>query len=91
MSEPPRITVDYAAECNCPNDHTNGELDEFVADGVNIHFEMMDSAQFWMRVEDPASGRSWHLNFGAVNPRARGYSLIEEDQRTPINREADET
>lgn len=53
-------------------------LDEFVAQGVDIHFEAMGHSQFWMLVTHP-DGRRWHLNFGAVSDRAKGYSNIEEE------------
>ena len=75
MSDP-IIRINTDADCTCPNQHP--ELDEFIANGVNIHFEMMGLAQFWMSVTDPHTRRSWHLNFGAVNNRARGYSMVEE-------------
>lgn len=75
----PRISIDTAETCTCANDHSRGELDEFVARGVDVHFEAMGPAQFWIGITDPNTGRTWDINCGAVNPRARGYSLIEED------------
>lgn len=55
-----------------------GFLDEFVATNVTVHFEAMDESQFWIGVW-AADGRSWRIDCGAVNPRAKGYSRIEED------------
>lgn len=71
-----RISVLTEHECACPNAHPH--LDEFIANDVHVHFEVMGDAQFWLmiRAED---GREWHINCGAVNERARGYCLIEED------------
>lgn len=76
MPDGPVISVDTEATCSCPNTHPH--LDEFIARNVDIHFEAMGDAQFWIgiRAED---GREWHINCGAVNSRARGYALIEED------------
>lgn len=54
-------------------------LDEFVAQGVDVHFEAMGNSHFWMLVSHP-DGRRWHLNFGAVNPRDKGFSIIEEER-----------
>lgn len=65
-------------ECTCPNDHPH--LDEFVAAGVTVHFEAMGDAQFWIGITDPATGREWAINCGAVNPRAKGYAFCEEDK-----------
>lgn len=74
MSEP-IIRVLTAEDCTCRNDHP--ELDEFVAKGVDVHFEAMGPAQFWIGINDPATGRMWHINCGAVNERAKGYSMVE--------------
>lgn len=54
-------------------------LDEFVANAVNIHFEAMGQSQFWIGITDPAAGRSWAINCGATNGRAKGYAFVEED------------
>lgn len=52
----------------------DGLLDEIVAHDVKFfHFEMMGEAQFWMGIE-LSNGEYWHVNFGAVNVRAKGYS-----------------
>lgn len=54
-------------------------LDEFVANAVNVHFEAMSQSQFWIGIDDPATGRSWAINCGATNGRAKGYAFVEED------------
>lgn len=69
----------HDATCTCPNDHSNGELDELVAEGVTVHFEAMGQAQFLIGITDPATGRSWSIYCGAVNAQAKGYSRIDED------------
>jgi hypothetical protein len=76
MSEP-EIRIHEATDCLCNNDHP--ELDQFIAQNVNVHFEMMGGAQFWIGITDPATGRMWHINCGAVNSRVKGYSRCEED------------
>ena len=53
-------------------------LDEFVARGVNVHFEAMSNAQFWIGV-DFDDGTKWSINCGAVNPNAKGYAFAEQD------------
>ena len=53
-------------------------LDEFVARGVNVHFEAMSNAQFWIGI-DFADGTKWSINCGAVNPNAKGYAFAEQD------------
>jgi hypothetical protein len=75
----PIIRVLGPADCTCPNRHPH--LDEFVAERVNVHFEQMGDAQFWIGVHDPATGRMWHINCGAANQNARGYAFVEEDHR----------
>lgn len=77
MSDDPIIRILGPDDCTCPNDHP--ELDEFIASNVWVHFEAMGPAQFWISIEDPESGRSWQINCGAVNNRAKGYSMVEED------------
>lgn len=54
-------------------------LDEFIANNVDIHFEAMSDTTFWMLVRCRETGREWHLNFGAINSRAKGYAMAEED------------
>lgn len=54
------------------------ETDEFVARGVDVHFERMGDAQFWIGITDP-DGRRWDINCGAVNQRARGYCNLEKE------------
>lgn len=81
MSEP-RISI-LEAEDVVPSARTSSQfpfLDEFVAQGVDVHFEAMGHSQFWMLITHP-DGRRWHLNFGAVNDRAKGYSNIDEETR----------
>lgn len=58
-------------------------LDEFIAENVDIHFEAMGDAQFWMLVRCRRTGREWHLNFGAVSTRVKGYAMAEEDSGAP--------
>ena len=55
-------------------------LDEFVARGVNVHFEAMSNAQFWIGI-DFADGTTWSINCGAVNPNAKGYAVAEQDSQ----------
>lgn len=57
----------------------DGSLDEFVAHNVSVHFEVMGDAQFWIGITDPVSGKSWDINCGALNTRAKGYCRIDED------------
>ncbi|UYL87912.1 hypothetical protein SEA_MALISHA_83 [Gordonia phage Malisha] len=58
-------------------------LDEIVAKDVkHIHFEQMGDAQFWMSLE-LSNGEYWHANFGASNPRAKGYSFAEDETDYP--------
>lgn len=52
-------------------------LDEFIARNVDIHFETMGQSQFWMSVTCRETGKMWHLNFGAMNDRAKGYSIAD--------------
>lgn len=55
------------------------ELDEIVARDVkSLHFELMGDAQVWMLIE-LSNGEQWHVNAGAANRRAKGYSFAEED------------
>lgn len=59
--------------------HGMPRLDEFIASNVDIHFEMMGDARFWIGVRDPATRRRWMLNCGSLNPQGKGYSRVEED------------
>lgn len=52
-------------------------LDEFIAKNVDVHFETMSDTTFWLSVRCRETGREWHLNFGAINSRAKGYSIVE--------------
>ena len=54
-------------------------LDEFIAKNVDIHYEAMSDTTFWMLVTCRETGREWHLNFGAINSRAKGFAIVEED------------
>jgi hypothetical protein len=54
------------------------EFDEFIAHNATVHFEAMDDAQWWIGVTLP-DGRSWSINCGARNSRAKGYAICEED------------
>lgn len=54
------------------------EFDEFIATGCDIHLERMGEAQWWLSVIT-ADGREWAINVGAVNTRAKGYGICEED------------
>jgi len=51
-------------------------FDEFIANGVDIHFEAMGQAQWWMSIRH-ADGRMWFINCGAVDDRAKGYARCE--------------
>jgi hypothetical protein len=72
----PIVRILERGDCTCPNEHP--ELDEFVAHNVTVHFEAMGQSQYWIGVHDPATGRMWHINCGAVNHNAKGYSFVEE-------------
>lgn len=61
----------------CP-DHGTEEFDEFVAHNATVHFEAMGQASWWIGVDLP-DGRHFAINCGAVNPRAKGYAICEED------------
>lgn len=54
------------------------EFDEFIADNATVHFEAMGDSQFWIGIT-LTDGRSWAINCGAVNTRAKGYAICEED------------
>jgi hypothetical protein len=54
------------------------EFDEFIAYNATVHFEAMGDAEFWIGVTLP-DGRSWAINCGAKNSRAKGYAICEED------------
>jgi hypothetical protein len=53
-------------------------LDEFVASNVDIHYEAMGNSQFWIGITCRETGRTWHINVGAVNSQAKGYAIVEE-------------
>jgi hypothetical protein len=77
MMTEPDISVADDEDCACGSPHPH--LDEFIADNVDLHFEAMGQAEFWMSVT-AADGRVWHINCGALNPQARGYATVEEIQ-----------
>jgi len=58
--------------------HDDGDLDEFVARNVNMHFERMDVGEWWCGV-DFDNGDHWALSFGAINPRAKVYGRAEKN------------
>lgn len=72
--EQPRIGLD-----------DDGTLDDFAADNVElIHFEAIDQSRWYLTVV-LEGGDVWQLNFGAVNPSAKGYAraeLVEHNYRT---------
>jgi hypothetical protein len=65
-----------ADQCSAPAQYPY--LDEFIADNVDIHFEAMGDAQFWMSATCRDTGRMWHLNFGAVSTRVKGYAIATD-------------
>lgn len=55
----------------------DGTLDDFYATGIqSVHFEALDDAAWYANIR-LSDGRFWQLNFGAKNPRARGYAREE--------------
>lgn len=56
-------------------------LDEFIAENVDLHFEMMSDTTFWMSIRCRDTEREWHLNCGAINSRAKGYAIVERVDR----------
>lgn len=59
-------------------DNGETEFDEFVAHNATVHVEAMGETSWWIGVTLP-DGRSWAINLGAVNPRAKFYAICEED------------
>ena len=57
----------------------DGDLDEFVARNVNMHFERMDVGEWWCGI-DFNNGDHWALSFGATNPRAKVYGRAEKNK-----------
>jgi hypothetical protein len=53
-------------------------LDEFIAQNVDIHYETMGETTFWLSVRCRETGREWHINCGAINSRARGFSRADQ-------------
>lgn len=63
----PRVTRD-----------ADGTLDDFYAENVeSVHFEALDGCQ-WYAIVRMWGGEEWALNFGAVNPRAKGTASAEQ-------------
>jgi len=56
----------------------DGQLNEFVARNVNVHFEDMGDGDWWIGV-DFDNGDHWALNFGTINPRAKTYARAEKN------------
>ena len=55
----------------------DGGLDDFYVESASVHFEAMSDNSWWIGVRTP-DGRGWHINCGAVNPRAAGFAFIQE-------------
>lgn len=56
----------------------DGTLDDFAATDVElVHFEAIDDTAWYATIQ-LYDGRTWQLNFGAHNPRARGYARAEQ-------------
>ncbi|MCV7100060.1 hypothetical protein [Mycobacterium palustre] len=67
LPENPRIGLDE-----------DGTLDDFAATNVeSVHFEALDDTAWYASIT-LRGGREWQLNFGAHNPRARGYARAEQ-------------
>jgi hypothetical protein len=54
----------------------DGQLDEFFANNVIVHFEAMNDCDWWIGITDQR-GRSWSIRCGSVTGRAKGYSRVE--------------
>lgn len=73
----PRRVVNPNPRVNLDED---GTLDDFAAEDVKlVHFEALDDTR-WYATITLASGEMWQLNFGARDPRARGYARAEQVQ-----------
>lgn len=58
-------------------DEDGATLNDFAATAVEgIHFEAIDDAR-WYATILLKNGETWQLDFGARNPRARGYARAE--------------
>lgn len=55
----------------------DGKLDEFIFDGCDIHFEVLNEGQYWIGIY--RGGKRWTINCGAENPRAKWYAFAERD------------
>lgn len=55
----------------------DGSLDEFVAFNPQmVHFEAMSDNEWWIGITLD-DGTMWHIDCGAVNPRAKAYARAE--------------
>ena len=70
---------DLRIESNPEIREVNGEVDEFLANGANVHLEAMSDNCWWIGVEVPNVG-VWHINLGAVNPKAKAYISVERSE-----------
>lgn len=71
MSDNPEIRYDDP-------DDDESRIDEFLAQGVDIHIEGMTETEWWMSVTFP-DGRIFDLNFGARDTLGgKGYFHAEE-------------
>jgi len=70
---------DLRIESNPEIREVNGEVDEFLANGVNVHLEAMSNNTWWIGVEVPGVG-TWHINLGAVNPKTKAYISVERSE-----------
>lgn len=70
---------DLRIESNPEIREVNGEVDEFLANGANVHLEAMCDNCWWIGVEVPGVG-VWHINLGTVNPKAKAYISVERSE-----------
>lgn len=70
---------DLHIESNPEIREVNGEVDEFLANGANVHLEAMSNNTWWIGVDVPGVG-TWHINLGAVNPKAKAYISVERSE-----------
>jgi hypothetical protein len=62
-------------------DDDDETLDEFVAHDVKtVHLEAMGRASWWIGVE-LHDGRTWHINVGAHNDRAKAFAVVDQVDR----------
>jgi hypothetical protein len=53
------------------------EFDEFIAHNATVHVEAMGRTSWWIGVDLP-DGRTWHINLGAMNERAKFYARCDD-------------